>query len=376
MDLVPIRPGKGGTGSGIWTHARELVVHLDSMPDTNGVELHCLINPEQRPFFKDLGQVKVHVVPGLMGSGLLRLLWIHFVLPLVCLFLRARVLHKLATETPLFCPVRRITTVHDFFNEFIQENTTIPTGTGGRYFNWISGVCFRKSEAIITVSEATKQEALQRFPGTRAVITAIHNGVDPPTPLADQRGEEGRPFTVLCVAKFMPYKGQMEALEAFDLLLKEHPELKGGARLVLHGFNNDQAYFELLNRRMEQGALPGAVEVRSYGKKMTVPEIYKGADLFLFLTWYEGFGLPIVESQALGIPVLCADLPVLREVGGDGAWYVDRGDARAVADKMYRLYADRTAYADLRAAGERNVGRFSWERMARETLGVYQAVCA
>ncbi|MCB0787470.1 MAG: glycosyltransferase family 4 protein [Flavobacteriales bacterium] len=372
IDLVPIRPGRGGTGSGIWTHARHLVDELDQT-DLVGLEVVVLVNPEQEEFFADLSRVKIRRFPGLGGSTMARLLWIHVVLPLVCLFLRARALHKLATETPFVCPARRITTVHDFFGEFIREHTDHPTGPGARYFSWMTSVCFRKSRAVITVSEAIRQEALGRFPDTRAQVVAVHNGAD--LPEADLPGDDGE-FTVLCVAKFMPYKGQLEALEAFDRLLRERAELRGRARLVLHGFSNDEAYYDRVQQRQREGLLNGHVELRSYGKGKTVADIYAGADAFLFLTMYEGFGLPVVESQALGIPVVASDIPVLREVGGEGACYVDRSDPQAVAEALYSIYADRTMRDRLIVLGRRNLERFGWDRMARETVSVYREACA
>lgn len=374
IDLVPIRPGKGGSGSGIWTHAMHLVRELDRL-DHGWVDVHCLINHDQLSFFQGLKRVRLHRCPDLGGSTLLRLLWIHMVLPVLCLVLRARALHKLATETPILLPARRITTVHDFYGEFMHEQEGLPLGMAGRYFSLITRVCFGKSQAVITVSEAIRQEALDRFPRTRAHIRAIHNGVDLPLGAPVPEHNE-RPFTVLYVAKVMPYKGQLQAMEAFDRLLTDHHELQGRARLVMHGFNNDQAYYDTLKARMETGALKGAVQMRPYGMAKTVQDIYRDADLFLFLTRYEGFGLPVVEAQAMDIPVVCSDIPVLREVGGDGACYVDRQDPEAVANALFRLITDRDEYTALVQRGASNRGRFGWDRMARNTLDVYHSVCS
>lgn len=374
IDLVPIRPGKGGSGSGIWTHAFHLVRELDRL-ERPEVEVHCLINPDQEPFFTELKRVRLHRCPDLGGSTLLRLLWIHVALPVLCLVHRARALHKLATETPFLLPVRRITTVHDFYNEFMHEQEGLPLGLAGRYFSWISGVCFRKSRAVITVSEAIRDEAERRCPASKASITAIHNGVDLPK-APDHAPADGRPFTILYVAKFMPYKGQRQAVEAFHVLLTRHPELHGRVRLVMHGFNNDEAYFTALQDRIEQVPLRGAVEIRPYGMAKTVADIYRGADLFLFLTRYEGFGLPVVEAQAMDIPVVCSDIPVLREVGGAGARYVDREDPVAVAQALHELVVGAAERDELVRAGRSNRARFGWDRMARETMAVYREACA
>lgn len=374
IDLVPIRPGKGGSGSGIWTHAQHLVRELDKLADP-AIEVHCLINRAHEPFFRELRSVRVHRFPDLGGSTLLRLLWIHLALPVLCVVHRARALHKLATETPFLLPVRRITTVHDFYNEFMLEREGVSSGMAGRYFSWILAVCFRKSRAVITVSEAIRDEAKHRFPDTKAEVIAIHNGVDLPEAL-EPKSRSGEPFTLLFVAKFMPYKGQRQALEALDRLLTDHPSLQGRVRLVMHGFNNDEAYFRSLHERIQQGALKGAVEIRPYGQAKTVAEIYRGTDLFLFLTGYEGFGLPVVEAQAMGIPVVCSDIPVLREIGGDGAIYVDRDEPAAVAAMLHALIIDPLQREALVRKGSINCMRFGWDRMAWETMAVYRTACS
>ncbi|MCB0794062.1 MAG: glycosyltransferase family 4 protein [Flavobacteriales bacterium] len=370
IDLVPIRPGKGGTGSGIWTHAKELVLAMDKDPRSEAFSIHCLINPAQEPHFSTLRHIHAHRYPDLKGSGVLRLLWIHLFLPMVCLLKRAKVLHKVATETPLYCPAVRVTTVHDFFNEFIHESTKATPSAGSRYFAWASRLCFKKSQHVITVSEAVKQEAIARFPGTRATITAVHNGADVLRADVPAGHPPGSPFTVMCVAKFMPYKGQMEALGAFEQLLDQLGE-GPDPRLVLHGFSNDIGYFNAIQDRLTRSPLRGKVELRGYGASRSIMDIYADADLFLFLTRYEGFGLPVVESQGLNIPVVCSDIPVLREVGGEGAIYVDRSDPRGVAAAIQTLMTDRAAYERLQRAGRHNVDRFSWSRCALETLEVY-----
>ena len=373
IDLLPFRPGVGGSGSGIWTHARHLGQELDRLAPAD-MEVHCLITPAHKPFFEALRNVRLHVFREL-GEGVLpRLLWIHLRLPLACRRLRARVLHKLATETPVCTGARRVTTVHDFFNEFMREEQHAPVSAAGRYFAWMTKVAFRKSAAVITVSEAMRAEALARYPRSTEVI-AIHNGVDLPTAASAGRtpGADAR-FTILYVAKFMPYKGQEQAVDAFERLLEQHPGLAGKVRLVMHGFSNDAAYYQGLQERIARGVLAGAVEIRPYDRSLTIAEIYAEADLFLFLTRYEGFGLPVVEAQALDIPVVCSGIPVLREVGGAGACYVEPGRPAEVAAVLARLIGDPQEREALAVAGRANIKRFSWARMAGATAAVYRSV--
>lgn len=103
IDLVPIRVGEGGTGSGIWTYARELLHAMDTT-SLQGLEIICLVNKGQLPYLSDFHNFQIVEIPIFGKSILFRVLWIHLLLPLICLFKRIDVLHKLATEIPLFCP--------------------------------------------------------------------------------------------------------------------------------------------------------------------------------------------------------------------------------------------------------------------------------
>jgi glycosyltransferase involved in cell wall biosynthesis len=251
----------------------------------------------------------------------------------------------------------------------------VGTGLSGCYFRWMSAVCFRKSRAVITVSDTTRAEALRRFPHSRTVITTVYNGVQPPAAPLAVRGAKA-PFTLLCVAKLMPYKGQLQALSAFAPLLEKYPELRGQIRLVLHGFSNDKEYVRRLNSELCREIFRGAVELRTYSTEKTLDGIYQGADALLFLSQYEGFGLPLIEAQARGIPVVCSDLAVLREVGGPGVAYVQRDDAQAAASVLYDLIQNEELRTRQIRSGLENVKRFDWEKTVRETLAVYLTCAA
>lgn len=95
-----------------------------------------------------------------------------------------------------------------------------------------------------------------------------------------------------------------------------------------------------------------------------MPALYSAADAFLFPTLYEGFGIPILEAQRCGTPVLCSNGSSLPEVGGDGALYVDPYDVDGMAEGICRLLTDRTLAAHLAESGYRNAARFSWQASA------------
>jgi len=117
------------------------------------------------------------------------------------------------------------------------------------------------------------------------------------------------------------------------------------------------------------------VHFAGYVHDADLPALYGGADLFVFPSLYEGFGLPPLEAMACGTPVVCSNAASLPEVVGDAAVTVDPYDVDALAEAMQRVLADRDLREDLRARGLARARQFTWERTARETLAVYREVC-
>ena len=105
-----------------------------------------------------------------------------------------------------------------------------------------------------------------------------------------------------------------------------------------------------------------------------LPALYSAADLFVFPSLYEGFGLPPLEAMACGAPVVCSNAASLPEVVGDAAVTVDPYDVEALAQAMHRVLTDSVVRDDLRAKGLARAAQFTWERTAQETMKVYQSV--
>ena len=376
IDLVPIRVGEGGTGSGIWTYARELLCAMDAVVPT-GLEVWVLANEKQVPYL-ELEHIKLRVFPEHPKHILKRLLWVHVQLPIWCRKNGVDVLHKVATETPWFCSAKRVTTIHDFYYEYLMENhkarsLRLYERLEHAYFMFISRICFAKSQQLIAVSAATCEEAVRRRPTCEGRITTIQHGA-PVIGSGSLNRKNGESFVILCVAKFMEHKKQHLLIEAFEWMLQTHEELREKVTLNLRGFHNDGDYFHRIRKMIKESSACNQIILVPYNSAETAMDIYGDADLVVLLSSYEGFGLPVLEAQAMGIPVLCSDLDVLKEVGGEGAVYVDRSDVKEVADILFKFISDPEFYERVSGGGERNTNRFSWEKSARETLEVYRSV--
>ena len=381
IDLVPMAAGRGGTGSGIWTYAANLLRQLDDCcPEY--LSIGVLLRREQ---LAELGFkfLRLHaVIVAWPGKGISsRLLWVHLGLPWFCWRGKVRALHKLATDTPLWCSAQRITTLHDFYYEFLLEHTPhtqlrLYERLEQAYFGFVTRLCFRRSQTILAVSEAVRDEAVQRYPAAAKRIMVITHGAPAKYAAAQCETAPDALFRFVYVAKFMAHKGQLEAIGAFERFAEMYPALVKRVRLRFRGFSNDRDYYRRLCVAIERSPLAAQIELVEYQSSDGIQTIYQGASAALLLSQYEGFGFPVVEAHSQGLPLICSDLPVLREVAGASALFVRPDDSTAVAVAMARLLEDASCVTSLRAQGWANLKRFTWEKTACKTLAAYQAVLA
>jgi glycosyltransferase involved in cell wall biosynthesis len=106
-----------------------------------------------------------------------------------------------------------------------------------------------------------------------------------------------------------------------------------------------------------------------------LPALYSAAEVFVFPSLFEGFGLPVIEAMACGTPVICSNVTALPEVAGGAAILVDPSDVRGLAEALDRVLGDSDLQADLRGRGLARAHQFSWERTASETLAIYRRIC-
>jgi glycosyltransferase involved in cell wall biosynthesis len=121
----------------------------------------------------------------------------------------------------------------------------------------------------------------------------------------------------------------------------------------------------------EELGLKGQVVFTGYVPPEEMPALYNAADLFAFPSLYEGFGLPVLEAMACGVPVVTSNVSALPEVAGDAALLTDPRDATALCDALERILKDGSLRTELRRRGLERAATFSWEKAAQETIGVY-----
>ena len=227
-----------------------------------------------------------------------------------------------------------------------------------------------KAKRLICVSNYTKDELIRFFNIDPGIVRVIHDGLDhnlfKPRDKADCRkilglGEDRA--LVLHVGSEEPRKNIPTLIKAFYTFQKETPN----AVLIRVGEKTPDMQ-RLIN------SLGLGDKVLYYKGVENLGHFYSAADLFVFPSWLEGFGIPPIEAMASGCPVIASNKTSIPEVAGDAGILLDPFDVDGFAYWMGKVYSDEPLKAKLTEEGLKRSKMFSWERCARETLEVYQDV--
>ncbi len=203
-------------------------------------------------------------------------------------------------------------------------------------------------------------------------VDVVHNGVGAvrrvaPAPEADVRARHrlgARPI-LLSVSTKRAHKNLPRLLDALVLMAPERRPV-----LVLPGYPTPHED-ELRTRALDLGVLDD-VRFPGWIPKADLEGLYAAAACTIYPTLYEGFGLPVLEAMARGAPVVCSDIPVLREVAGDAARYVDPHDPAAITAGIRAVLEDPAEAERLRAAGPERAAQFTWAATARGVATTYE----
>lgn len=253
---------------------------------------------------------------------------------------------------------RRVITIHDLtykrFPELLQKETL-----DNLERQMTRAIAL--ADAIICVSESTRRDLVAFYEVDPSRVHAIHSGIGE---LPDPHPVPGLPKRyILFVSTIEPRKNLDVLLEAFDEIRDEYE-----GSLVVAGRIGWKA--EETARRMRAG---GVVHL-DYLPPAQLADVYRRADVFVFPSIYEGFGFPLLEAMAEGVPSIAARSSSLPEVGGDAALYFDPKSSRELADVLRRVLRDSTLRRDLIQRGRARAAEFRWDRAADETLRVIRSV--
>jgi glycosyltransferase involved in cell wall biosynthesis len=361
LNLIFMVPGPTG---GMEVAARALIPALrDAAP---GAQFTAFVNRESAG--EDLGVDSI-VVPVDATS---RPQWVRGeqqLLPGLARRAGCDLVHSLASTAPARGRFVRVTTIHDLNYLMVPDAHFGVRGLGMRV---LVPLAARTAHRVIADSASTRDDLVDRLGVPAAKIDVVPLGLGrpataAPTPEAELRGRLAlaERAVVLSLSAKRPHKNLRGLLDALARLDPARRPI-----LVLPGYETPHE----AELRAHAETLGVAGDVRWLG--WTPPEDIEGlfaiSAAFVFPSLYEGFGLPVLEAMARGVPVACSDRASLPEIAGDAALLFDPTDAAAIAAALERLLGDRAESERLRAAGRARAATYTWERTAEGVLASYE----
>jgi len=375
VNTLFLLPGRVG-GTEIYT--RSLLSAMVAVSSRH--QLVLLTNRENHEHFADTPGVERVRCPVNASSRPLRVLWEQLALPWQLLHHRADVLFSPGFTTPVCAGVPTVVTVHDLIWRTHPDNfppayrifleTLIP---------WSAG----RAERVIAVSRFTARQLCRTYPVPKDKVRVIHEA---PAEALRARAAATEPITttrerltplglgrahILCVSTLAPHKNVDRLLRAFRLVKSDPAVRKAqpGLQLVLAGIKG-RAHEQLEAEARRLGLGPEDLLVTGWVDDETLADLYRTALLFTYPSLHEGFGLPLLEAMAFGVPVASSTAASLPEVGGDAVFWFDPTDEGQMAAVLARAITDRNAAGRMARRGTERCRLFSWERAARQTLNL------
>lgn len=378
-------------------YAEQIIYHLSKIDHKNQFILFSEVRPPTRSLLEKLPK-NFHwkIIPS-------SFLWTQLKLSWYMLFWRHKldVLFVPSHTIPIIYPQKTVVTIHDFgFNYNPELYAKKPIGpnnpiikvifevgarlfTLGKYGNseydynrWAMNHSINHATSLIAVSKDTKKDAIKLYHADPKKITVTYHGFDKnrfvPILKSNHKIESEKLTTkykpyIFFVSRLEEKKNVYNILKAFIKLKKEkgikHKFLLAGKP----GMGYDRIKKLILNQPDE---IRHDIIELGYVSDYQLPLYLQNADLFFFCTNFEGFGIPVIEAQACGVPVVCSNITSLPEIAGDSALLANPHSINDMSNKVYRVLHDRNLHSKLIQKGFTNIKRFSWAKAAKETLDV------
>jgi glycosyltransferase involved in cell wall biosynthesis len=321
---------------------------------------------------------RLHVVPSAWPTGRppQRIVWEQLALPAELRRQRADVFHSPVNVLPHRLPCASVVTVHDLAFVHYPQYFRPARRFYQRVFTQRS---VRSATVVIAVSESTKRDLVERFGAAEERVRVVYPAIDPdfrpvrdPAALAAFRAHHGLPERyLLFLGTIEPRKNLLTLLDAYARLRAASPDTP---RLVIAGAKG--WYYQAVFERARALDLEPHITFAGYVVREEQPLWYAGAELFVYPSLYEGFGLPVAEALACGTPVITSSVSSLPEAGGSVAIQIAPDDPDRLAHTMHSVLTDAGVRERTQNEGPRWTQRFSVPRMVTACAEAYRDAAA
>lgn len=374
IDCRTILNPSHGERAGIGQYTYQLVKHLLKIDKYNTYVLFC---DHRSGSLKEFYRKRVELVrlPLSQYKKYLPLAYSHVVVANTFTKAKLDVLHAPANILPLQYKKSAVVTIHDL--AIYTHPEWFPSGQDFS-IKWLVPGSVRKAKQVIAVSQATATDIVKQFHLPKKNITVIHEGVTTTKPISKLAAQRllkpyhlGEKF-LLYVGTLEPRKNIAGIINAFDAIACRKPKRYKNIQLVLagqKGFNFENTYTTI------QQAKCGKIRYLGYVSDAVKQALLSQATGLVFPSFYEGFGLPVVEAMQAGLPVITSNISSLPELVGKAAIVVNPTKQHELEQAIDKLVGSKLLRERLAKKGKLQAQQFSWEKCARETLKVYQRIC-
>ncbi len=300
---------------------------------------------------------------------LVRILWEQLAQPWALARLRPDLLHSLAFASPLTGAPPTVVTVYDLSFRLFPENFP---ALQRLYLSTLTAISCRRARRVIAISESTKRDVVRLLGVSAERVEVAYPGVDPrfrPLPRAEVEAFRTRhslpPHFLLYLGTLEPRKNLTTLIEAFARLRSQSPI--SHLHLILAGAKG--WFYQSLFEQVARLGLRERVLFPGYLPADDLPLWYNACAVFVYLSSFEGFGMPVAEALACARPVVTSNVSSLPEAGGDAALLTSPGDVDALVAALSRAL---TTGDELAARGPEHAARFTWPATARRTVETYR----
>ncbi len=284
----------------------------------------------------------------------------------------AELFHATEHLLPPFGSLPTVLTVHDMIFKLFPEHQK---RLNYWYLNATMPLYCRRAHAIITVSENSKRDIVAQYGVDADKVTVIYEAAAPDFRPAEKAQVEQVRRRYGLPERYVIHVGTIEPRKNLKGLVEALQRLREGGLVVPLVVVGARGWlYSDFFRRLGELEVRDSVLFPGYVPSEDLPALYSGATVAAMPSFYEGFGLPVLEAMASGTPVVSSDASCLPEFGGDAALYFDPFDVDAMAQVLGDVWKTPDLQAEMRTRGLRQAARFSWARAAESTLDVYRRV--
>ncbi len=302
----------------------------------------------------------VEIKPKLTNKYLSHL-WTHFILP----FKQGDILFSPSNIAPIFIPKNKksVVTIHDV--AFITQADTFSKFFRW-YYNFMIPFTIKRADKIITVSQSSKNEIIKYYPYAKDKVEVIYLGVTKKYKILDNIKKEDQ---ILYVGSLNKRKNFIGVIKAFEKI-----KFKNFKLIIVGNFSSNFNIDEKTNQILKDAKLNKNITFLSNIDENKLITLYNSSKLSIFPSFYEGFGLPVLESMACGTSVICSHISSLPEVGGDAVIYCDPFNIDDIKEKIELLLSDAILRNTMVKKGTIQASKFSWDNSAKNHINIFDKV--